>query len=380
MSHPLEHLISDRARGMQPSGIRRILESGLKLQNPINLSIGQPDFPVPEPMKQAAIDAIRNDRNGYSLTVGVPELLEAAWAHVGRDLGWHNDGSLGLFINSGTSGALLLVAMALLDPGDEFVMPDPFFLHYPQLCHMTNSVPVYCDTYPDFRMTADRIERCITPRTNAVLICSPSNPCGTVLTEAELRDIVDLCKGRNLQLVSDEIYDEFVFGMPEAPSPARFSKDVLVIRGFGKTYGCTGWRLGYSAGPIHLIQQMTKLQQYTYVCAPTPLQVAAAHAYRCDLSGALLAYERRRDMVLKAFDGVVNLPKPEGAFYAFVPVPERLGLTGTQFCEKALERRVLVVPGGVFSARDTHFRISYAVDDAHLAEGLSILRELMTGA
>ncbi len=114
--HALEHLISDRARSMQPSGIRRILESGLKLQNPINLSIGQPDFPVPEPMKQAAIDAIRNDRNGYSLTVGVPELLEAAWAHVGRDIGWHNDGSLGLFINSGTSGALLLVAMALLDP------------------------------------------------------------------------------------------------------------------------------------------------------------------------------------------------------------------------------------------------------------------------
>jgi aspartate/methionine/tyrosine aminotransferase len=107
--------------------------------------------------------------------------------------------------------------------------------------------------------------------------------------------------------------------------------------------------------------------------------VAAAHAYRCDLSGALLAYERRRDMVLKAFDGVVDLPKPEGAFYAFVPVPERLGMTGTQFCEKALERRVLVVPGGVFSARDTHFRISYAVNDAQLAEGLQILRDLMLG-
>ena len=202
MSHPLEHLISDRARGMQPSGIRRILESGLKLQNPINLSIGQPDFPVPEPMKQAAIDAIRNDRNGYSLTVGVPELLEAAWAHVGRDIGWHNDGSLGLFINSGTSGALLLVAMALLDPGDEFVMPDPFFLHYPQLCHMTNSVPVYCDTYPDFRMTAERVEPLITPRTKAVLVNSPSNPCGTVMSGAEMRDLVDLCERRGVLLIS----------------------------------------------------------------------------------------------------------------------------------------------------------------------------------
>ncbi|MBM4111157.1 MAG: pyridoxal phosphate-dependent aminotransferase [Phycisphaerae bacterium] len=379
MSHPLEHLISARARVMQPSGIRRILESGLQIKNPINLSIGQPDFPVPEPMKQAAIDAIRHDRNGYSLTAGAPELLDAAWAQVGQELGWHNDGSVGLFITAGTSGALLLMAMALLDPGDEFVVPDPFFPHYPQLCNMTQSVPVSCDTYPDFRMTADRIERCITPKTKAVLICSPSNPCGTVLNEKELRDIVDLCKGRQVQLISDEIYDEFVFGMPEAPTPARFSKDVLLIRGFGKTYGCTGWRLGYTAGPVHLIQQMTKVQQYTFVCAPTPLQVAAAQAHHCDLSDALRAYERRRDMVIKAFEGVVDVPKPEGAFYAFVPVPERLGMTATKFCEKARDRRVLVVPGGVFSARDTHFRISFAVNDAQLAEGLQILRDLMLG-
>lgn len=379
MTHSLDHLISSRARGMQPSGIRRILEAGLTIDRPINLSIGQPDFPVPELMKRAAVDAILADRNGYSLTVGVPELLDAVWGHLAKDPGWTKGGSQGMFINSGTSGALLLAAMALLDPGDELVIPDPFFPHYPQLCFMTGSVPVSCDTYPDFRMTAERIERCLTPRTKAVLICSPSNPCGTVLNAAELRDIVDLCAGRGVQLISDEIYDEFVFGMPDAPSPALFSKDVLIIRGFGKTYGCTGWRLGYSAGPIHLVQQMTKLQQYTYVCAPTPLQVAAAEAYRCDLSGALAAYERRRNMVLDAFKGVVDLPRPDGAFYAFVPVPERLGLSGSAFCARALEHRVLVVPGGVFSARDTHFRLSYAVDDAVLAEGLGILRELMLG-
>ncbi len=379
MSHALDHLISNRARGMQPSGIRRILEAGLSIKDPINLSIGQPDFPVPEPMKQAAIDAIRNDRNGYSLTAGTPELLDAAWAQVGREFDWHKGESQGLFISSGTSGSLLVAALALLDAGDELVIPDPFFLHYPQLCFMTGSVPVACDTYPDFRMTAERIERCLTPRTKAVIVCSPSNPCGTVLTAAELHDIVDLCRARGVQLISDEIYDEFVFGMPEAPSPAAFTRDALLIRGFGKTYGCTGWRLGYAAGPTHLIQQMTKMQQYTFVCAPTPLQIGAAQSMRCDLSEPLRAYERRRDMVVKAFEGIVDVPLPEGAFYAFVPVPQSLGLTGSQFCDLALSRRVLIVPGGVFSHRDTHFRISFAVNDATLAEGLEILRDLMLG-
>jgi aspartate/methionine/tyrosine aminotransferase len=203
------------------------------------------------------------------------------------------------------------------------------------------------------------------------------------MSGAEMRDLVDLCERRGVLLISDEIYDEFCF--PDAredghcPSPARYTDQCLLIRGFGKTYGCTGWRLGYAAGPMALVQEMAKLQQYSFVCAPTPLQWGVIPAFDCDLSPAIAEYARRRDMVVKAFEGVAEVARPGGAFYAFVQVPKRLGLTATQFVEKAIERRVLVIPGKVFSERDTHFRLSFATNPAKLEEGLAILRSLMTG-
>ena len=154
---------------------------------------------------------------------------------------------------------------------------------------------------------------------------------------------------------------------------------MLLVRGFGKTYGCTGWRLGYAAGPQALTQQMAKLQQYTFVCAPAMAQVGIASAFDVDMSGHVEAYRRKRDRVEEAFRGVADLVHPGGAFYAFVEVPERLGLTATEFTERAIERNVLVIPGGVFSRRDTHVRISYAAPDVKLEEGLEVLRELFLG-
>jgi aspartate/methionine/tyrosine aminotransferase len=233
-------------------------------------------------------------------------------------------------------------------------------------------------------MTADRVERLITPRTKAVLVCSPSNPCGTVLSGKEMRDLVDLCRAKGVLLISDEIYDEFVF--PDAkedgrfPSPARWSRDVLLIRGFGKTYGCTGWRLGFAAGPHDLVQAMARLQQYSYVCAPSMAQWGAVHAYDIDMSPEVARYAARRDLVLEAFRGIAEVPRPGGAFYAFVEVPPRLGLTATEFVHQAIERGVLIIPGNVFSHRDTHFRLSFAAPEPKLKAGLAILRELMTKA
>ena len=376
-------LVSARARSVDASGIRRVFDLAAGMKDPINLSIGQPDFPVPAVMKEAAKAAIDADRNGYTVTQGIPELLEATWAHLASDVGWRGPtDDLGAVITSGTSGAIVLAAMALLDPGDEIVIPDPYFVMYAQLGKLTGGTVVTCDTYPDFRMTAERIERCITPRTKAVLLCSPSNPCGTVLSGAELRDIVDLCRRRGVLLVSDEIYDEFCFSDARedgrCPSPARFSDECLLIRGFGKTYGCTGWRLGYVAGPKALVQEIAKFQQYTYVCAPSMAQWGVVPSFGVDLGPVVAEYERRRQMVVDAFAGVTSVPRPGGAFYAFVEVPPRLCMTGQQFIERAIERRVLVIPGNVFSTRDTHFRISFATRPDRLAEGLAILRELMT--
>lgn len=378
----VDSLISERALAIDASGIRRVFDLGAKLANPINLSIGQPDFPVPDLMKEAAIAAIRADRNGYTVTQGVPELQHAIWNHLNSTLGWsgpHDD--LGLLVTSGTSGALLLAFLALLNPGDEAIAADPFFVMYPQLGPITGGRVVLCDTYPDFRLTAERIEAKITPRTKLVLLNSPSNPCGVVLSSDEIRDIVDLCRRRGLLLISDEIYDEFVYSDAREegrfPTPARMTDQLLLIRGFGKSYGCTGWRLGYVTGPKRLIQEMAKLQQYTFVCAPSMTQLGVAKAFEVDLGPFVCNYEARRNLVLEAFEGVTTVARPGGAFYAFVEVPARLGLSASDFVEKAFASSVLVIPGKVFSKRDTHFRLSYAAPEPTLRKGLEILRGLM---
>lgn len=398
----IDRLISDRALKIDASGIRRVFDLGAKLVDPINLSIGQPDFPVPTPLKDAAIAAIQSNANGYTVTQGVAPLRHRIAFHLKTDLGWQIDtrsgkeadpSSPGLLVASGTSGDLLLAFMALLNPGDEAIIADPYFVMYPHVARMVGATPVLCDTYPDFRLTAARVEPLITPRTKLVLLNTPSNPAGIVATAKECQELLALCRDRNILLVSDEIYDEFTY--PDArevspsgsanparcPSPARFpgaQHNVLLVRGFGKTYGCTGWRLGYAAGPRRIIEEMSKLQQYTFVCAPAPLQWGVLPALDYDMSPHIDEYRKRRDLVVNRLAPLTQLAAPGGAFYAFPEVPPRLGLTASQFIEKALERNLLVIPGNVFSKRDTHFRISYATDERSLTRGLDALSELLT--
>ena len=375
--------ISERTASIDVSGIRRAFQLGAKLEDPINLSIGQPDFPVPQPLKDAAITAITDDRNGYTLTAGDPRLLDAIKAHLQEDVGWTIDGEeLDVLVTSGTSGALLLSFMAMLDPGDEVIVADPYFVVYTALGPMTGSTIRLCDTYPDFRLTAERVEPLITDRTKIVLVNSPGNPTGVVLTDAEMKALAELCQRHGVLLMSDEIYDLFTW--PEhldqrgrCPSPATHSRNMLLIRGFGKTYGCTGWRLGYAAGPAHLIAEMAKLQQYSFVCAPSMAQAGVLASFDTDMSDTVARYHRRSRMVVDAFEGIAEVTVPGGAIYAFVEVPPSLGMTATAFTELAIERNVIAIPGNVFSERDTHFRISIATDEERLAEGLAILTDLM---
>lgn len=399
-SHDLSTLVSDRAAGIDASGIRRIFALAATLDDPINLSIGQPDFPVPDAIKRAAIEAIEHDTNGYTLTQGHPSLLAKVNAWLKTDLGWdaatvNTPGHAGpaSFITSGTSGALMLAFMALLNPGDECIIPDPYFVAYPHMATLCGATAVPVDTYPDFRLTAQRVAEKITDRTKFVLFNTPSNPCGVVPSRDECAELRELCRARGVLLISDEIYDEFAFSdfttdtaagdpsMRRCPSPARLEgahEDTLLIRGFGKTYACTGWRLGYAAGPKAIIEQMAKLQQYTFVCAPSPLQAGVEACFETSMSEQVSEFESRRDLVQEKLGHLTEIATPGGAFYAFIKVPEHLGMTGAQFTEKAIEREVLVIPGGAFSARDTHFRISFATRRDKLSQGLDILAELMT--
>jgi aspartate/methionine/tyrosine aminotransferase len=394
----IERLIADRARRVDASGIRRIANLGKSLPGAINLSIGQPDFPVPEAVRKAAADAVMNNRNGYTANPGLDELRDAIAERLKADLGWacaapHGGAKpdAGLIITSGTSGAIMLALMAVLGPGDEVVIPDPYFVMYPHVATMCDASAVRCDTYPDFRLTAERVEPLLTPRTKAILLNSPGNPSGVVAPSQDLRDLLDLCRRRNIVLISDEIYDEFAFSESRTelaadrskrlcPSPARLPgahDAVLLVRGFGKTYGCTGWRLGYAAGPAGLIEQMTKLQQYTFVCAPTPLQWGVIEALRTDIAPIVNRFEARRNRVVERLSKVTEVATPGGAFYAFFKVPERLGESASAYVERAIARKVLVIPGNVFSARDTHVRLSFAAKDDELDRGLDVLCELM---
>lgn len=395
----IDRLICDRSRRIDASGIRRVFELGATLKDPINLSIGQPDFPVPEAIKLAAIDAIHANRNGYTLTQGVQPLRDRAARHVREDLGWDVDGSApngpphrpSLLVSPGTSAALLLAFLSLVGPGDEAIIPDPWFVLYPHLATLTGGKAVVCDTYPDFRMTAARVEKFITPRTKLVLLNSPGNPTGVVLTQRECDDLHDLCRAKGVVLISDEIYDEFTYSdareqvpppgsRARCPSPARREgsfETVLVVRGLGKTYGVTGWRLGYAVGHPRLISEMTKLQQYTYVCAPAPLQWGGVAAFDVDMSPHIAEYQRRRDMVVSRLASVTDVATPGGAFYAFVRVPAKLNMTASAFCDAAVKRSILIIPGNVFSSRDTHFRLSFATDARSLERGLDGLATMM---
>jgi aspartate/methionine/tyrosine aminotransferase len=214
-----------------------------------------------------------------------------------------------------------------------------------------------------------------------------------VLSQKHCDELLELCRAKGVLLVSDEIYDEFTY--PDArvkspvgdstmrcPSPGRVAgseEDVLLLRGFGKTYGMTGWRLGYAAGPRRIIEEMSKLQQYTFVCAPSALQWGAAAALDVDMAEHVETYRKRRDLVVEKLGAVTDLATPGGAFYAFPRVPERLGIAASKFIERCLEKSVLVIPGNVFSKRDTHFRLSYATDEKNLVRGLDAIVELMRG-
>lgn len=386
-------LLSARANSIDVSGIRRVFELGARLKDPINLSIGQPDFPVPDAMKRAAIHAIEHDRNGYTLTQGVPELRERISRRLLDDLGWRAPGDeLGLIVTSGTSGALMLAALALLNQGDECIIPDPYFVLYPNLAKLTGATAVLCDTYPDFRMTAERVEPLLTERTKFVIMVSPANPTGVVTPGRQCGELLELCRSRGVLLIADEIYDEFIFDEARepapnnasrraAPSPARFpgaERDVLVIRGFGKTYGCTGWRMGFAAGPRLVLDAMARIQQYSFVCAPSIAQWGCVPAFECDMSGEIADYAKRRDLVLEKLSPVTEVVRPGGSFFAFVRIPTRLGLTGQEFAERCIDRNLLVIPGNAFSSHDTHIRLSFAVNRQKLTDGLDILAEMFS--
>jgi aspartate aminotransferase/aminotransferase len=364
--------IADRMRSIDSSGIRKVFELGRTLTNPVNLSIGQPHFDVPAPVKAAAHAAIDRAANGYTVTQGIRELVDRLQADVDRHFS-HPDRQV--FVTSGTSGGVVLALLCTVNPGDEVVIFDPYFVMYPHLIALAGGTTVYVDTYPEFCIDPDKVRAALTPRTKAIIVNSPANPTGVVHPRECLRDLARLARERNILLLSDEVYRVFCHDEPFT-SPAEFSDDVLVFDGFSKAYGMTGWRLGFAHGPRHLIHEMTKLQQFTFVCAPSLVQHAGLAALDCDVSAITGDYRAKRDRLYEGIKDRFETVKPGGAFYMFPKVP---GVTAAEFVAEAIRNNLLIIPGNTFSRRDTHFRLSYAADDAMIDQGIEILNRLACG-
>lgn len=362
--------LADRTARFDASGIRKVFELARSLEDPINLSIGQPDFDVPAEVRRAAIDAIESGKNGYSPSQGMPVLRDKLQKRVDAEYG-HADRQV--FVTSGTSGALVMAMMALVNPGDEVILFDPYFVMYVPLLELVAGKAVVIDTYPTFAIDVERVRAAVTPRTKAIVLNSPANPTGYVATDAEVRALAALAAEKNVCLISDEIYRPFCYDGSLA-TPAAYNDQTLVIDGFSKSHAMTGWRVGYAHGPSAVIETMIKLQQYTFVCAPQPAQWAAAAAMDVDIGANIADYRRKRDRFIDGIHDLYEVQTPGGAFYAFPKAPRG---TGSEFVARAIkEESLLVIPGNIFSGRDTHFRVSYAASDAMIERGIAALRRL----
>src|SRR4051794_25562259 len=302
--------VSSRAHAVDASGIRKVFDLAAKMKDPINLSIGLPDFDVPEESKTVAVDAIRAGHNRYTQTQGIAPLRDRLRkdlsAEFARDVG-------DVLITSGVSGGLFLAILSTINPGDEAIFLDPYFVMYKHLLTMAGGKAVPVDSYPDFRFHPDRVERAITPKTKLLILNTPSNPTGVVMTQPEIDAAVALAQKHNLLIISDEIYEPFLYvaGASGLPSAAKTYENTIILRGFSKSHAMTGWRLGYAAGPEPIINQMTKLQQYPYVCPPSPLQYAAVAALALDMTRHVADYRTKRDIAFDTLSQKFEVVKPE---------------------------------------------------------------------
>lgn len=371
-SRSAERWIAGRTTHFDSSGIRRVFELAANLKDPINLSIGQPHFDVPDTIKESLIQAVNDGKNGYSNTQGILPLREKLTQRMKAEYD-HEDRQL--FVCSGTSGGLMLALMAMVDPGDEVVIFDPYFVMYEPLVRLASGTPVLVDTDDNFQIDVQRFEDALTDKTKLVLLNTPSNPTGVCLEESSVQLIAEICYQRNIALISDEIYREFAFDRPFV-SAAKFNPDTIVVDGFSKSHAMTGWRLGFVHGPKAVVETMIKLQQYTFVCAPQPVQWAGLSALDCDISQYVEDYRSKRDRLYEGLKDHYDVTRPDGAFYMFPRLPWG---NGQQFVEKAIENNLLIIPGNIFSRHDTHFRISYAATDQQIDRGIEVLQSIAKG-
>jgi aminotransferase len=369
-----------RLRNIPPSGIRRFFDIAATMDDVISLGIGEPDFDTPAPIVQAGIEALERGETHYTSNSGLIELRRAIAAHIEQRYAQTYNPVSEILVTVGVSEALFLAMSALLDPGDEIIIPDPSFVSYQPMAKLIGAVPVNVPTYADqnFDITAEAIEAAVTEKTKAILVPSPNNPTGTVMSRERLNEVAAIVKQHDLVVISDEIYDRLVYGDAEhtcfSSLPGMYQR-TIVLQGFSKAYAMTGWRIGYLVGPAELVGEMRKAHQYLIMSAPSASQWAAVKALEIGESFVQemrAEYDRRRQLIIRGLNEIgLNCTQPKGAFYVF-PCIGSSGLDDNAFAEHLLqEEHVAVVPGRVFGECGIgHVRMSYATAYEEIEEAL----------
>ncbi len=374
-----QKLISERANRISPSGIRKFFDLLAHIEGVISLGVGEPDYPTPWHICEAAVKSLEKGYTMYTSNSGIPELRELTTAFINEKYGVEYNPYSEILITVGVSEALDLTMRAILNPGDEVIMTDPHYVAYDSCVILAEGVPVMVPTSEssDFEVDAADIEKRITPRTRAILIGYPSNPTGAVMPRGKLAAIAEVARRRNITVISDEIYARLNYGTEHtcfAGLPGMKDNTIL-LGGFSKAYAMTGWRVGYALAPAEIIAAMTKIHQYTIMSAPTPAQVAAIEALKTgekDVVEMVEDYNRRRKVIVKGLTDIgLSCFEPKGAFYAF-PSITRTGMTSEEFSEALLkEEKVAVVPGSAFGKRgEGYVRCCYATSLTDIEEAL----------
>ncbi|MHB9093612.1 MAG: aminotransferase class I/II-fold pyridoxal phosphate-dependent enzyme [Eubacteriales bacterium] len=371
--------LSPQVKSIPPSGIRRFFDLVSEMKGVISLGVGEPDFVTPWHVREACIYSLEKGYTMYTSNWGLLELREEIARHLYNSYKVAYEPRNEVLVTVGVSEGMDLALRALLAPGDEVLVPEPCYVSYAPCASMAGGtpVPILTSAENDFRVTAAEIEEKITPKTKVIILSYPNNPTGATISREELMEIAKVVKKHDLVVISDEIYDKLTYEGEHtcfASLPAMKNRTIL-LNGFSKAYAMTGWRLGYACGHPEVIAHMTKIHQYTMLCAPVTAQMAALEALQNgtdEMLKMVAEYDRRRKLVLKGFSEIgLSCFEPKGAFYAF-PSIKNTGLSSEEFAERLLmEAKVATVPGSVFGVNGQgHIRCSYAASVENLTEAI----------
>ena len=379
-------ILSDTVVGIKPSGIRKFFDIANTMEDVISLGVGEPDFRTPWQIRSAGIRSLEQGKTRYTSNRGLEELRDEISKYVERKYSVSYAPSTDILITVGGSEAIDAAIRAVVDPGDEVIIPQPSYVCYEPITRLAGGKPVIINTKAenDFKITPEELTEKITDKTKALILPYPCNPTGAIMEKEDLERIAEVLRDKNIIVISDEIYAELTFDATHTSiaSIDGMKERTLLINGFSKTFSMTGWRLGYVCGPTEILKQITKIHQFAIMCAPTTSQFAAAEALRsCDAEVERMKeeYDIRRRIIVKGFcDLGLTCREPKGAFYAF-PSIRSTGMSSDEFCEKLLySKRVALVPGTAFGDSGEGFvRASYCYSVEHIKEALARIKEFL---